>query len=462
MTASIIIGREEKFQTIESFGVSGAWWAQSVGGWMEKDETSNLSKRDRVAQLLFSREDGIGINCYRYNLGSGSKNSGKGRYAMESRRAESFDISDTLYDWSRDENAVYMMKKAVEYGAEEVVLFVNSPPERFTKNGLGYQSHAGQTNLARKNYPKFIKYTLDVAEHFISEGIPVKYISPVNEPLWFWTEKQEGCHYRPRQVKKLLEEFAEAMDKRPALKDVKLSGAENGDIRWFNKTYCRMMLGDKKIRGRADGVDAHSYFTEVPLPIFGKAINDRAAFLRRYRKFADRHFPGAVLKTSEWTHMKEYRDYGMDSALVQAKVMFEDLTILSVTSWQHWVALSDADYCDGLIYQFDGSRSFRLTKRYYAFGNFSKYIRRGSVRMKVQCDDPSLLVTAFENGEEITVIIINPLREEKTISFPMEKEMGKIYVTSEEDDLACGDVAPEKVKVKGKSVNTLVFYGNKR
>lgn len=249
MAARIIIHRDKTFQTMESFGVSGAWWAQSVGGWTERDENSPLSKRDRIAQLLFHRDEGIGISCYRYNLGSGSKNSGRGRYAMESRRAESFDVSDTRYDWSRDENAVYMMKKAAEYGTDEIVLFVNSPPERFTKNGLGYQSLAGQTNLPRKNYHKFIKYTLDAAEHFIKEGLPVKYISPVNEPVWFWTEKQEGCHYRPRQVKKLLEEFADEMEKRPSLKDVKLSGAENGDIRWFNKTYCRIMAGNKKSAG---------------------------------------------------------------------------------------------------------------------------------------------------------------------------------------------------------------------
>lgn len=457
MAASIIIDRDKTFQTMESFGVSGAWWAQSVGGWRETDENSSMPKRDRIAQLLFHGEEGIGISCYRYNLGSGSKNSGRGRYAMESRRAESFDTDDGRYDWSRDENAVYMMKKAAEYGADEIVLFVNSPPERFTRNGLGYQSFAGQTNLPRRNYGKFIKYTLDAAEHFISEGIPVKYISPVNEPVWFWTEKQEGCHYRPWQVKRLLEGFADEMEKRPALKDVKLSGAENGDIRWFNKTYCRIMLGSEKIRRHTDGVDTHSYFTKLPVPLFGKAVNDRVSFLRRYRKFIDKHYPEAAIRTSEWTHMKKHRDCGMDSALVQSKVIFEDLTILGVTSWQHWVALSDADYCDGLIYQFDDTRSFRLTKRYFAFGNFSKYIKRGSVRLEAVTDDPSLLTCAFKRDGELTVIIINPEKDEKAVSFPKEAGKVKMLVTSETDDLTKYDAEPNNILIKGKSVNTLIF-----
>ena len=70
----------------------------------------------------------------------------------------------------------------------------------------------------------------------------------------------------------------------------------------------------------------------------------------------------------------DLRDYGMDSALEQTKIMMEDLSILNVTSWQLWIAVSDVDYCDGLIYENDGPRTFELTKRYFAFGNFSKYI----------------------------------------------------------------------------------------
>jgi hypothetical protein len=178
---------EKTYQTFERFGVSGAWWAQAVGGWTETDPASGLPKRERVAQLLFDPEQGIGVRCYRYNLGGGSAQSGNGRFDNECRRAESFDTGENEYDWSRDANAVWMLRQAVKNGADEVILFVNSPPERYTRNGKAHLDKPLRTNLPRKNYLKFVNYCLACAEHFLAEGLPVKYISPVNEPVWVWT-----------------------------------------------------------------------------------------------------------------------------------------------------------------------------------------------------------------------------------------------------------------------------------
>ena len=440
----------QTFQTFERFGVSGAWWAQVIGGWAEPDPASGMPKREKIAELLFDREKGIGVRCYRYNLGGGSARSGRGRFDHECRRAESFD-TDTGYDWGRDEAAVWMMRAAVERGADEVILFVNSPPERWTRNGMAHQNRTGQTNLPRGNYPAFAKYCLDCAEHFLQEGVPVRYLSPVNEPVWFWTGGQEGCHYRPWQVKRLLRVFAGEMDKRPALRGLKLSAAENGDIRWFNKTYCRVLLGDKKIRAKLDAVDTHSYF--VTPDWLRPFTGDRLPFLRRYRRWMDRRFPGVPLKTSEWTHMQGGRDYGMDSALEQTKIIMEDLTVLNVTAWQLWIAVSNVDYCDGLIYENDEDRSFELTKRYYAFGNFSKFIAPGSVRFAVDAGQGLEAVGFAEDGRRV-VVVANRSGEEKTLALPETPD--GVYVTDETRDLA--SVPPQKeTAVPAKSVTTFVF-----
>ncbi len=444
---------QSTFQTFENFGVSGAWWAQVAGGWSETDENSGMPKWERISQLLFDKEKGIGIGCYRYNLGGGSAQSGKGTYSPECRRAESFDISDTEYDWSRDANAVRMMKQAVKDGADEVIFFVNSPPERWTRNGKAHLDKAFRTNLSPENYKKFANYCLDCVEHFREEGIPVKYISPVNEPVWKWTGGQEGCHYSPRQVRKLLRVFAGEIDRRSALGDLKISGAENGDIRWFNKTYCRIMLGDKIISKKVDAVDTHSYFLTPHIPVISSFIGNRTAFMKRYRRYVDRHFPGSKIKTSEWTHMKGGRDYGMDSALEQTKIMMEDLSILNVTSWQLWIALSNVDYCDGLIYENDDTRTFELTKRYYAFGNFSKFIEKGSVRFDVD-PGPDLTAVGFAKGGRQAVVAAN--RNETAVTLELPQNVKEIYITSETDSLR--QVNPEKIfTFPAKSVVTLIF-----
>ena len=89
------------FQTFERFGVSGAWWAQVIGGWDETDPASGKPKRERIAELLFDKTEGLGVRCYRYNLGAGSAQSGRGRIDMPCRRAESFDTEDGGFDWAR-------------------------------------------------------------------------------------------------------------------------------------------------------------------------------------------------------------------------------------------------------------------------------------------------------------------------------------------------------------------------
>lgn len=188
------------YQTMESFGTSGAWWRQYVGGFTECVDDSGVSSRERIAELLFDREEGIGRTCYRYNLGAGSAESGKGEYSDIHRRAQCFETSAGVYDFTKDANAVWFLKKAVELGVEEVVLFSNSPLERFTDNGKAQMDKGKKSNLSPENYQPFAAYVIDVAEHFLEEGIPVKFLSPINEPQWEWTGGQEGAHYEPSRT----------------------------------------------------------------------------------------------------------------------------------------------------------------------------------------------------------------------------------------------------------------------
>ena len=327
------INEEKRYQTIEGFGASGAWWAQIVGNWTHEDPISGKPVRDRISELLFSKTEGIGLGIYRYNIGGGSKHSGRGTFSEPARATECFETAPGEYDWSRDAAAVYMMRRAASDGADEVIFFVNSPIERLTNN---HKTHLDKhqifrENKKKKNYPAFAKYCADVAEHFIGEGIPVKYISPVNEPFWVWNGGQEGCHYRPSSCRKVLRAFVKELDGRKTLDGVRLSGCENGDIRWFNKSYSRAVLGDPLVRTRLGALDIHSYCLHMPIPFF----NNRMSFLKRFAKWMSKNYPDVPVNMSEWTHMQGGRDKGMDSALVTANVMYEDLSVLNVISWQH-------------------------------------------------------------------------------------------------------------------------------
>lgn len=450
------INEKRKYQTVEGFGASGAWWAQIVGNWTHEDPVSGKPVRDRISELLFSKTEGIGLNIYRYNIGGGSKHSGRGTFSQPARATECFETAPGEYDWSRDSAAVYMLRRAVDDGADNVIFFVNSPIERLTNNHKTQlnKNQIFRENIKPKNYPAFAKYCADVAEHFIGEGIPIKYISPVNEPLWIWNGGQEGCHYSPASCRRVFRAFVKELDGRKKLDGVKLSGCENGDIRWFNKSYTRAVLGDPLIRTRLDALDIHSYCLHVPLPL----LNDRVAFLRRFAKWMDKKYPGVPVNMSEWTHMQGGRDRGMDSALVTANVMYEDLSVLNVVSWQHWIAVSEVDYCDGLIYINLDDKSFEMTKRYYVTGNFSKYVPAGSVRVDVSCDDPELRLLAFEYDSGCAAVVINGTEKEKELSLPEQYSAVKLAVTDDDSDLCEYDISgSERIKLTPRSVTTVIF-----
>ncbi len=453
----ITLDKNRTFQTIEGFGASGAWWAQVVGDWDHKDEKTRKSINRIIAELLYNKETGIGLSIYRYNLGGGSKNSGSSVFYNKNRMAESFDKGDGTYDWTRDSAAVNMMKLCVEEGADSVILFSNSPPERLTKNHKSCLDKAWRSNLPRKNEESFAEYLMDCAEHFLKEGFPVKLISPVNEPLWVWTEKngQEGCHYTPYGVYSLLKKTAKALEKRPALKNVKLSACENGDIRWFNRTYTMSVLCSKKIRANTDGIDIHSYCIALPFPL--TFLNNRVAFLRRFRKFMDVFFPQTKVNMSEWTHMKGGRDAGMDSALECAKIIHEDLTILRASTWQHWIAVSEVDYCDGLIYINEDDKTYCTTKRLFVTGNFSKYIPLGAKRIDISCDDKDIMASAYTDGKKNVTVLINPTKNKKSLLQEMAAKVC-VAVTDKDRDLEEQIISQGKnIEIAPESVTTLVF-----
>ena len=435
---------EQKYQTIEGFGASGAWWAQLVGGWPEPT-------RQEIIKLLYSKTEGLGMTTYRYNLGGGSKESGKGNYWCPRRRASDFLKPDGSCDWSRDAEAVWCLKEAARNGADEIILFVNSPPERWTVSGMAQAKIPFKANLRRKHEVDFTRYVLDAAEHFLAEGIPVRFISPINEPFGPWSAKlsgQEGCHYWPRGVRRVMRLFAREMDKRSALDGVLLSGAENNNLRIMNKTYTRAVMNDPAIRGRLDGIDIHGY-NDIPL------LKNLKGAKRRFRGYMDKKYPGEKIRMTEWTEMRGGRDCGMESALVLANEVFEDLSVSNAVSWQLWIAVSEYDFCDGLIYIDAEQQTFDIPKRYYAFGNFTRFIPRGSVRVAIENPSDAMDALAFITPEGKHVAVLRNPGEELLIS--LGKGAAEMYTTDETRNLAQEKVDLKELALSARSVCTITW-----
>ncbi|MGN0794633.1 MAG: glycoside hydrolase [Aristaeellaceae bacterium] len=398
---SMKIDETKTYQTIESFGTSGAWWSQYAGTWDSKYMNTMRTNRQRIATLLYDPNYGIGLTNYRYNLGAGSADSGNGDYSDVNRRAQSFEVAPGVYDWTKDEGAMWFVQEVTRLGCQEVVLFMNSPLERLTKNGWAHLTPGGEkSNIDPANYAEWAVYACDVAEHFIELGIPVRFISPINEPQWDWTGSQEGCHYEPSEIAGVYIAFLEEMQKRPALAGVELSGPESGE--WGGKTiqYVSAILGNATLKTHFSAIDCHSYWSST---------QSKVSFMNWMKV----QYPDVKLRMSEWCEMVNGSDFGMDSAIVLAKCVQEDLTVLDVVSWATWVGVAPGGYHDGLIYATqsgDGSISIVPLKRLWAYGNYTRYIRPGFTRVDVE-GGKGLYPVAFtgekDGKQQLVIVLIN-------------------------------------------------------
>lgn len=132
---------------------------------------------------------------------------------------------------------------------------------------------------------------------------------------------------------------------------------------------------------------------------------------------------------------------------------------MQVTSWQHWIAVSEVDFCDGLIYIDLETKTFEPTKRLYATGNFSRYLQPGARRIDASCASPELKVLAFQQGGQTVLIAVNFSQSAQKVTVsPNPHSRMKLAVTDASHDLAESWVeAGEALALSPRSVNTLVF-----
>ncbi len=361
------------YQTMEGFGASGAWWAQDVGGW-DSINTCGIETREEIAELLFG-ESGIGLTTYRYNLGACiDAAADQSTYSHVWRQAESFLNQYGTLDFTKDANAVWMLKRAVELGVKDVVLFCNSAPQNLTVNGLTHSTAADIVNLAPEDYQAFADYCCDVAEYFLSIGIPVTEISPINEPQWEWTGGQEGCHYQLSEMIAIYKVVLAEMQSRDALNNVKMSMCESGN--WKNDSWNGAIETTYQyIAGIMAAEGLGSYMTAFDAHSYGSGIIDKLAF----SGYVKSNFENIKLRMTEWTEMESGRDATMSSGLVLAQTVFEDLNYLNVTSWQYWIAVSCYDYKDGLIYVDRSAKTYESAKRLYCLGILASLLMKAQL-----------------------------------------------------------------------------------
>lgn len=492
------------YQTIDGFASSDAWDMDYIGKYW------SASNKEGIAELLFSREvnekgtpKGIGLSMWRVNLGGGSAEQGDNsgiKADRYERRAECYLNQDGTYNWSKASGQRYFMEKAKEYGCESFVLFSNTPPVWFTKNGLAFPSDKRGNNLKDDCYDDFAEFLATVTKHYVDLGYNIPLISPINEPQVDWgrtpgTADQEGCSYTNAEVKKLAIELDKKLTEKglsntnmllaEAAQMACLYGYNTGTnysyvIRdFFDASKTNTYIGD--LDHMPNIVCAHSYHSDKTwdnLYSTRKSVYDKA---QEY---------GVRVYQTEWSMLDDgYEGYApdysdatyMDLALSMSKVMYHDLVTANMSSWSYWTSCSRERWSQKSRFYLirvspngnDGEDYGELTtngtywgsKNLWVLGNYSRFVRPGYQRIAFNLPESrKVFGSAYISPEKDKVVLVVTNMGPETVHLnPIieginGKEVVAVnqYTTSEAKDLSC---EPDYLigHLPAKSVVTMVY-----
>lgn len=490
-----------RYQTIDGFGASDAWRAQFVG------KNWPIAKRNRIADLLFSRENdekdnpkGIGLSIWRFYLSSGTAEQGEASHIGNPwRRGECFLTADGRYDWSKHEGQRWFLQAARKRGVEEFLAFPNAAPVHLSNNGKGYATKGDiHFNVKPGRMDDYAKYLVDVIEHFSRQGICFDYLSPINEPQWNWDGPgQEGTPALNEEIYAFVRYLSHGLSARGLKTKIVIgeagtighasmsmdfigmtSDGRDDQARFFFSKKSPFYIGN--LPNVEKTISAHSYHSVWPL--------DKQV---QYRHMVREALNAANPELGYW--MSEYcilqkndeigggggRDLTMKTALYVARIIHNDLTLCNAKSWQWWTAITQCDFKDGLVYLDDGSKGdtgrmggdveslqydgvVRESKLLWVLGNYARFVRPGMKRIECslsqeQSVEDGLLVSAYVNVKKghVVYVLTNLSEHEREVTVGPDKQV-EVYTTDKKENLELSFQSLNNINIPERSVVTIV------
>ncbi len=421
------LGEKSPFEAFHGWGTSICWWGHHLG------ENLNDEQLDAVVKALYDEEEGLGLNVARYNIGGGDDPEHHHQREFDGRDMPGLTTAEGEWNLENDRGQIKALELAIKYGADIVEAFSNSPPYYMTESGCSSGNHnSGENNLPDDKFDDFAEYLAEaVLKIQNTYGIKFDTLEPFNESdtnYWGYEGWQEGCHFDVEDHSKLILLVREALNKR-GLTSVGVSASDETHV-WRTGENIKNVYTKEAINALSQ-VNTHSY-----------------------NSGGYDHTKNAVLEVNKPLYMTEVDGDGsiggensgnMGPALWFSNKINEDLRGLEPNAWVMWQAAAmayegehkDSGYWN--ICSVDSKTGkVNKTKKYYAYKQFTKFIRPGDTLVKT---DYNNIVAAVNEAEgKIVYVITNTDSAEKNYDFRLANIIGgarvncEYYVTDKNND----------------------------
>ncbi len=394
----INIYRDVHYQEMLGFG--GAFTEASAYNYSLMDE----DKKKAFIKAYFDKDEGIGYNFGRTHINSCD-------FSLD----EYMNVApgdETLASFNIDRDKKYIipfLSDVVKYTGEGLVLFASpwSPPGYMKDNGSMKNGGKLKTEYKRLWAKYFAKYI----KAYEKEGIKISAVSVQNEPKAVQT--WESCSYTAEEERDFAENYLIPVFDEEKLSDVKIIIWDHNKERVYDRA--KTILESPKVKERVWAVGHHWYsgdhydgLTLVSeqlhkpniLTEFCASIRMTPSILslaERYAKEICECINHYCIGICDWNLM-------LDSFGGPYHDRFRPGTDAISVSYEETGA-----GCYAPVMFDEEDKSFNLTPVYYYIGHFSKFIKRGAVRVAVTKYTEDLYACAFINpdGETLSVIM-NP------------------------------------------------------
>ncbi len=456
----------------EGWGTSLCWWANRVG-FSEK-----LTKDS--ARLFFS-DEGLNLNIMRYNIGGGDDPTHKHIRRTDSEMPGWWKYDEEkknfIFNSDTDHNQLAVLKEAYKASGDDayVEAFSNSPPYYMTVSGCTSGSrNAISNNIKKSQIVPFAQYLANVCDYIqTNHNVKIKSLAAMNEPFtnyWrYFSEKQEGCHVSPGKMQSdILIAASKALRER-SLDDITVTATDETNTKRQLKALRKLSDEALKVIGR---VSTHTY--EKATAGVGKLAREKGKNI--------------WMSETDWSSESGENSGEMGPALWLSDKIIEDMNTISPSAWVIWQIVAayisrvpdsegrlDMPGLPDLTKGFWGTafadidkEEICLSQKYYAFGQFSRYIRPG---MTIVHTDKTSLGAYDKDTGRLVLVCINTKENDEEISaifHTFKREMRKITPIRTSGNLADGEHWNEldsflaegnefTYTLKGNSVTTFII-----
>ena len=452
---SITLRCNDLRQTIDGFGVGEADWA---------DDIFIFPKREQVLDALFA-PDGLNANILRGEIFP--------HYATGKLQADFATASDTSLHVAQHPEKVerndllrrgqFWLTSHVQQKYPEVRFTFStwSPPAWMKDGNRATELYpASQGKLKSEHYQHYADYLADFCEAYNKAGIPIYAVSPSNEPGYaapwnscLWTPQEMGDFIQHNLLPTLQKRNLKVkvlFGENPAWSTVfdRLKMISSADF-VNNVLQTHAFLPEKNIIAAGHG---YVLPDTIPLP----------AELRRtpivpFEEALKRNIPMWVTEISDITPL----DVSMEDGLRWATAFHEYLMEAQVSAIIWWLGAQPTKTNESLIVLNQQEGSFIKTKRYDTFGNYTRYIPRGSRGMGNQPNGlpEEVKVSSFRYGNQFTIVVVNPTDRQLTSQLLLEN--GKVvkgslrnYITTADKQWSEGTITGSTLEFLPQSVTT--------